>query len=102
MAEYISARTAAVAIGDATEFTVTTSTGVSCYGAHGDEVVGQVYKKNSDDTFSLLNARTNPAANPRPVVLTGRHMAFPIVQAGTYKIVKQLTKGTVGIDIEEG
>lgn len=100
MASYITAQTDAVPVASAADFVVATTAGVSCYGmSSGSEFVGTVYQKNSDGTYSPLRARKNPSKSPVIVTLTGITSAFTITQPGTYRIQKELTNGTVGIDV---
>jgi len=97
MEELLSAVTAAATTDD---FTVTSSSGVSCYGMDGrSEVVGQIYKKNSDASYSPLKAIIGSADKPVLVRLTGVTDTITIVQPGVYRVEKFVTVGTVGIDV---
>lgn len=97
MAEYIAPSTSA---SDGADFTVSTAVGVSCYGMNGNEIVGKVMKKNSDNTYTALKSRVNPNQSAVEVVLSSTLEDFTITKPGTYKIVKFATVGTVGIDTE--
>lgn len=98
MAEYIAPSTTA---SNGADFTVSTAVGISCYGMIGSEVIGRVEEKNSDDTYKTLTSRINPNQTPVDVILSGNYLEdFTITKPGTYRIVKLVTKGTVGIDKE--
>ena len=100
MSQLIAAKTAADTTG--TEFTVTISTSIWCYGADGSESVGVINQKNSDGSWEPLKASLNPEKAPTLVVLSGVRTSALIVQPGTYQFVKYETVGTVGVDYIEG
>lgn len=97
MAALIIAKTAAETSAD---FTVTTGSGVSCYGMDGSEHVGKVEQKNSDGTYTSLKSRIDPNKQAIDVSLDGIVTSFVITKPGTYRLVKAVTIGTVGVDID--
>ena len=98
MTQYIAADTLPDATG--ADIVVSSPVGVSCYGAQGSEIVGSVMKKNSDGSYDPLRSRIDPHKTPVEVKLTGIQSAFTLTKPGTYKIIKESTNGTAGIDTE--
>ena len=97
---YIAAKTAADETG--AEITVGSSPlGISCFGAHGSELVGKVMQKNSDSSFTPLKSAFDPSKAPHDVTLTGIQAALSIDKPGVYKIYKVATTGVAGIDTDE-
>ena len=96
MAQLIAATQDAVVM---TDFTVTNKSRISCYGMDGSEVVGTVYQKNSDSSYTALKAIFDPAKTEVNVVLSGLKLNIPIVSPGEYGFLKLKTEGTVGVDV---
>ena len=96
--QLIAATTSAV---NSSDFTVTSGTGLSCYGfVTGSEFVGIVDKKNSDGSYDSLYTIINPLHKPVRVELSGLFRSFTVAKPGVYRVRKFATDIAIGVDTD--